>query len=289
MDLINQRIALRDGRALGFAEYGVPNGRPLIYLHGWPGSRLEPYAMRQGCARMGLRMIAPDRPGLGLSDFKPGRTLTDFADDVSELADYLGWNRFAVLGVSGGGPYAAACAARIPQRVTVALLVCGVGPADAPDAIKNMVAINRWLLAMARKFPRVAGGVAGLCLRVIWRKGHQVIPRQIEARLPPSDQKALENAELRQALIDSSTEALRRGVRGAAADGLLYAKPWGFALSEIGVPVFLWHGEADIVVPASMGHHLAENIPNCQAQFFPDDGHFSLPYNRLDEILKRVV
>jgi len=288
VDLINQRIALRDGRTLGFAEYGVPNGRPLIYLHGWPGSRLEPYAMRQGCARLGLRMIAPDRPGLGLSDFKPGRTIADFAGDVSELADHLELKRFAVLGVSGGGPYAAACAAQIPQRLTSALLVCSVGPADVPEVTKNMVAIHRWLLAMARRFPRVTECIGGIFLRVIWRKGNQVLPRQVEMRLPPADRKALENTELRQALTDSSVEALRPGVRGAVKDGSLYGRPWGFALDTIRVPAFLWHGEADIIVPPAMGHYLAEHISNCQAQFYPEDGHFSLPYNRLDEILSKV-
>ena len=288
MDLLNQCIRLRDGRRLGFAEYGQTDGAPLVYLHGWPGSRFEPSAMRHECAKLGIRLIAPDRPGLGLSDFQPRRTIPAFCTDVAELADHLKLARFAVLGMSGGGPYAAACAATIPQRLAAVLLVCSVGPADAPEATRKMVAVNRWLLAVARHYPRVAECIGGICLRVIWRKGNQALPRQIEQRLCPADRKALESGELRQALTDSSVEALKHGVRGVAADGLLYGRPWGFDLRRITVPVFLWHGEADIVVPATMGHYLADTIPNCQAQFYPDDGHFSLPYMHLREILSRA-
>jgi pimeloyl-ACP methyl ester carboxylesterase len=289
MDPLNQRIRFPDGRVLGFAEYGRPDGAPVFYLHGWPSSRLEPYAMRDQCSELGVRLIAPDRPGLGLSDFYPGRSIPDFARDVQKLAEHLKLSRFAVLGVSGGGPYAAACAAVLAECVTNALLVCSVGPSDSPDATKGMVAVNRWLLATARRFPRIAQCIAGLCLRAIWRRGDQPLPKQIELRLPPSDRKALESQSLRRALTDASIEALRNGVRGAAADGLLYGKNWGFSLRDIRVPVFLWHGEADVIVPATMGHYLAANIPGCRAWFYPEDGHFSLPYNRLRDILTAAI
>jgi pimeloyl-ACP methyl ester carboxylesterase len=161
-----------------------------------------------------------------------------------------------------------------------------MAPADAPEATEGMVAINRWLLSIARRFPRLAEAVAGICLRVIWHKGEQAIPKQIENRLPPTDREAMASSELRNALIASSTEALRGGVRGAATDGLLYGRPWGFSLKDIRAPVFLWHGEKDVVVPATMGHYLADNIPGCKAWFYPEDGHFSLPFTRLPEILK---
>jgi pimeloyl-ACP methyl ester carboxylesterase len=288
MDLLNQSMRLRDGRTLGFAEHGVEEGAPIIYFHGWPSSRLEPCAMRQVCIEMGFRMIAPDRPGFGLSDFHPGRRLLDFTDDVLQLADHLHLKRFVVLGISGGGPYAAACAARLAERLSAALLVCSMGPADAPDATKGMVAVNRWLLATARHYPRLAERIAGFCLWAIWGKGQQALPKQIEAQLPPSDRKALASEELRQCLTASSVEALRGGTRAAAADGLLYGRPWGFSLSEIRAPVFLWHGERDVIVPPSMGHYLAAAIPGCVAQFPLDDGHFSLPFTRLREILATV-
>ena len=289
MDPLNQQFRLKDGRRLGFAEYGLPEGRPVVYLHGWPSSRLEPYAVREVCHALGVRLIAPDRPGFGVSDFQPGRTIPDFAGDVGELANQLSLGQFAVLGVSGGGPYAAACAARIGGGLSAALLVCSVAPADAPDATKGMVAVNRWLLWMAHHTPRLAQCVARVCLWALWRKGQQVIPIQIERRLAPADQRALASQELRNALIASSVEALRHGLRAAAADGLLYGRPWGFSLQEIHCPVHLWHGEKDVVVPPAMGHFLADNIPGCQAHFYPEDGHFSLPFTRFDEILEKAL
>src|SRR5437899_12705534 len=106
-----RQIVLSDGRRLGYAQYGSPNGSPLMYFHGWPSSRLEPRVAENLCADLGLQVIAPDRPGFGLSDFKPGRTLASWPEDVRALAASLGFHRFAVLGVSGGGPYAIACAA----------------------------------------------------------------------------------------------------------------------------------------------------------------------------------
>jgi pimeloyl-ACP methyl ester carboxylesterase len=245
--------------------------------------------MQHVCADMGVRLLAPDRPGFGLSDFQPRRTILDFTKDAAELADNFSLARFAVLGISGGGPYAAACAAAMPERLSATLLVCSVAPADAPDATKGMVATNRWLLSLARNSPRLAQCVGRVCLWVIWRKGQQVIPKQIESRLPPADQQALASVDLRNSLIASSIEALRKGTRAAATDGLLYGRPWGFHLRQIRARVYLWHGEKDVVVPATMGHYLAQIIPDCTAHFYPHDGHFSLPFTRLREILSSIV
>jgi len=282
----NQQIRLQDGRRLGFAEYGDPRGRPILYFHGWPSSRLEARAMRQVIAEMGLRVIAPDRPGYGLSDFKPERAIGDWTDDVLALADHLNLPGFTVLGVSGGGPYAIACGAKLPQRLTRVLLVCSMGPTNTPEATKGMVPLNRSLLAFAQHVPWIAQRVAGFCLRTLWGTGDQVIPEQIEACLPERDQQTLSDPELRRLLTESSREGLRLGVEGAAWDGFLFSRPWGFDLQRIQVPVHLWHGEKDVVVPASMGHFLAKNIPGCVARFYPEDGHFSLPFSRIREILE---
>lgn len=289
MDRENQQMRLRDGRMLGYAEYGAPGGKALLYFHGWPGSRFEAGAMQEVCRQLQVRLIAPDRPGLGLSDFFPRRSIVDFCPAVRQLADGLGLGRFAVLGVSGGGPYAAACAATLPEQVSAALLVCSVGPIDAPHATEGMVWVNRWLLGIARRFPRLGECIGSACLRAIWRKGEQPLPKQIEARLPAADRQALFSKELRRALTASSVEALRHGPKAVAADGMLYARPWGFALGEIRAPVFLWHGEADVIVPPPMGHYLARHIPGCRAQFYADDGHFSLPFARCGEILASAL
>jgi pimeloyl-ACP methyl ester carboxylesterase len=285
----NQQMVLPEGRRLGFAEYGDAQGTPILYFHGWPSSRLEARAMRGIIAEIGLRVIAPDRPGYGLSEFKPERAIVDWTDDVRALADHLNLSRFAVLGISGGGPYAAACAARLAERLTNVLLVCSMGPTDAPEATKGMVPLNRCLLAFARNVPWLAQRVAGFCLRTLWGTGDQVIPEQIEACLPERDQKTLADQELRRLLTESSREGLRPGVDGAAWDGFLFSRPWGFDLQQIRVPVSLWHGEKDVIVPVSMGHFLAKSIPGCKAQFYPEDGHFSLPFSRMREILRAAI
>jgi len=285
----DREIRLRDGRRLGFAEYGDPKGVPCFYFHGWPSSRLEGRAAERVAARLGVRLIAPERPGYGLSDFKAHRTVKEWPADVSELAEHLGLGPFGVLGVSGGGPYAAACAALIPNRLTSVSLVCSAGPCDAPGALEGMVPLTRWLLTFARTTPWLAQKTATFTLRAIWGKGEQVLPRQIEARLPPADKRALENPELRATLLATAREAMRQGVEGAAWDGMLLSAPWGFPLEDIRIPVQLWHGEKDPIVPPGMGRHLARHIPNCHARFFAEDGHFSLPYGRVDEIVQTAL
>ena len=132
-------ITLPDGRRLAYSETGAPDGSPVLYFHGHPGSRLD-VAMfdRSILARSGLRMLSIDRPGIGQSDFQPGRAIRDWPADVRGFADALGIQRFAVLGVSGGGPFAAACAQALPERVTKALLVSSVGRFDLPGITKGM-------------------------------------------------------------------------------------------------------------------------------------------------------
>lgn len=282
-------MRLPDGRQLGFAEFGTPGGAPFFYFHGWPGSRIEA-RMADGIAtRLGVRLIVPDRPGYGLSDFLRHRTMKAWPPDVSALADHLGLGRFSILGISGGGPYAAVCAAMIPDRLTSVSLVCSAGPCDSSEALEGMVPLTRWLLNFARTTPWLAQKSATMCLRAIWGKGEQVIPRQIEDRLPPADKKALENPELRATLIASAKEAMRHGAAAAAWDGLLLAGPWDFSLEQIRIPVQLWHGEQDIIVPPVMARHLAHAIPNCRARFVPEEGHFSLPYGRVEEIVQTAL
>lgn len=282
----NQVMLLPDGRRLGFAEYGASGGAPVFYFHGWPSSRFEARAADPVVADLGVRLIAPDRPGYGLSDFQPGRAIVDWPVQVAALADHLGLEEFGVLGVSGGGPYAAACASVIPQRLTSVSLVCSAGPFDVPGALEGMVPLMRWLLNFFRTNPWLAQKTAGVYLRAIWGKGERAVPRQIEERLPASDKKALENPDLRAALIASSKEAMRHGLAAAGWDGFLLAGPWGFRLENIRTRVRLWHGEKDIVVPPTLGRYLAQTIPKCEGRFYPEEGHFSLPFTRLQEIIR---
>jgi pimeloyl-ACP methyl ester carboxylesterase len=285
----NQQVTLPDGRRLGFAEYGAAAGETVLYFHGWPGSRVEPQAVESTKGNLGVRVIAVDRPGYGLSDFQEHRAILDWPADISRLADALGLGRFAVMGVSGGGPYAAVCAAKLPDRVNAAALVCAVRPLDQPGATAGMASHDRWLLGFARTFPWLAREAVGLSLRWFWDYEHEVLPKALLENLPPADREVIAQPELRDMLLADWREAFRHGREGMVWDGNLYAWPWGFRLEETKVPVQLWQGEADTIVPPSMGRYLASVIPSCQARFCPGEGHFSLPFRRTREILDALV
>jgi pimeloyl-ACP methyl ester carboxylesterase len=139
IDRINQRIQLKDGRSLGYVDYGNPDGKPIFCFHGFFGSRLDWTYFDDACRfeDLNARIIVADRPGMGLSDFKPKRKLLDWPNDVVELADSLKLDRFGVMGISGGGPYAVACAYKIPERLTATAIVSGMGPSEAPAVRKG--------------------------------------------------------------------------------------------------------------------------------------------------------
>lgn len=260
------QVRLRDGRDLAWAEWGAPTGRPVVYLHGFPGSRLEPALCQETAAARGLRLVAPDRPGFGRSDPKPGRTLLDFADDVAELADALGLERFGVMGFSGGGPYAAACAFRLPGRLSGVALVGGLGPVDGPGASRGMVPMNRFLFEVARRLPWLVGPVMALTVRLVRRDPERAFERARKS-LPEPDVRALARPEVHTRTVRATVEALRAGARPATQEAKLYARPWGFALEDVGVPLHLFHGERDRSVPPHHARRQAAAYPHCTPHF----------------------
>ncbi len=274
-------LRLKDGRLLGYAEYGDPEGKPGFFFHGIPGSRMEAQLGHAAAASLGIRMIAIDRPGYGLSDFKPGRTILDWPDDVVELAGALTIQRFAVAGLSGGGPYAAVCAFKIPERLTAAAIISGSGPFDAPDAREGMTRENRIMFGMARRFP----WLMNVPYWLLSRGSPDRIVSRITSFLREPDSSVVARPEVRAVLRDDEREAFRSGSRGAAWESVLLARPWGFRLEDITMQVHLWQGERDLNVPPAMGRYQAQAIPNCRATFYPDDGHFSLVVDRMEEIV----
>ncbi len=237
---------------------------------------------------MGIRLIALDRPGFGLSDFKPRRTIFEWPDDVVKIADALRINRFATIGVSGGGPYAAACALKIPQRLTAVAIVCGLGPLDTPNGTDRMVRTNHLIFFLGRRLPWLAK-------ISLWRIAYQVrrnpegTLRRMIVALPDPDKAVLARPEVKTAMKDNVVEAFRGGSRGAACELLLYTRPWGFLLEDIATRVNLWHGEQDVSVPPTMGQYQARTIPNCRAIFYPGEGHFSLVINHMEEVLSGLL
>ena len=280
-------IRLKDGRALGYADYGDPAGRPLFYLHGFPNSRVGAQMAGAVAARRGIRLIAPDRPGIGLSDFKPGRAIGDWPADMLELVDALGIDRFALMGMSGGGPYVAACALKIPERLTAAAIVSGVAPFDEPAATADLSRWDRMRLGLGRRFPWMTRVSLWLVAQGMRRFPDRMVSLGSRS-LSASDKAVLARPEVRAAIIDDYVEAFRQGTRGTAWDARLYLRPWGFRLEEIAMEVHLWQGEEDRVIPPSMGRYQAQTIPNCRARFYPGEGHF-LINDRMEEIQRALI
>jgi pimeloyl-ACP methyl ester carboxylesterase len=276
-------IRLRDGRRLAFTEWGDARGRPVIHHHGTPGSRLEHEADPAAYRAAGVRVITPDRPGYGLSDPLPGRSLLDWPSDVEELADALGLDRFGITALSGGGVSALACARRMPERLTGVVLASCPAPMDRPGALRHMRLLNRGGVLLARRAPvllaaacRAAGGAV--------RRHPGFFYEQSSRDKPAPDRRWLSLPEVRRAELATIREALRQGVSGYVQDVLLLARPWGFALGEIGVPIQLWHGDVDTVVPLHHARHLASAIPGASLRVCPGEGHMVM-WSHLQEVL----
>jgi pimeloyl-ACP methyl ester carboxylesterase len=278
-----RRLQLPDGRRLCYAEYGTPEGRPLLFFHGTPGARLMARFAHPAAARHGIRIVAPERPGYGLSDAQPGRRIDDWPEDVVALADSLGLERFAIAGVSGGAPYVAACAHRLPERVRVAGIVSGVGPFDDPEVAAAFSAAQRRALAVGCSAAWAVRPLAALPAGLVRRFPLQAIDL-IAPLEPAADQALLARPEIRAALADDLRQALRQGVGAVLDDLLLFGQPWGFRLEDITVPVELWHGERDAQVPVAVGRRVARRLAACRARFIPDAAHLWL-FDHCEEVL----
>ena len=288
-DSIDDKIlTLPDGRALGYCEYGTPRGEPVIYCHGYPASRLQAALAHPVASRLGLRIVSADRPGFGLSDPQPGRTLLDWPKDVEALADALGLERFAVLGVSGGGPYALACAYALPGRVTSAVVVCGLAPLSAPGVLANANWLARSSFFLALHAPGLLKLFHTLIIYGVMRAHPEWVLRWM-AGDRAADRELLARTDILDAVAAPIRESFRQGAAGATAEFRLYALDWGFDLGAIQVPVHIWQGEADKTVPPSHARYLAGALPNARLTSVPGEGHFSLPVNHMLEIFGELV
>jgi pimeloyl-ACP methyl ester carboxylesterase len=277
-------LVLPGGRLLGYAEYGDSAGTPVLSFHGLPASRLQSRRYDDAARLAGVRLIAADRPGHGLSDFQPRRAIADWPRDVAALADALGIERFAVLGVSGGGAYALACAARLPERVTALALVSCWGPVSLMEALSPLA---RALLSGSRA-NRV---VTRLCLAALGaaaRRAPSEVVRVAHRWLPECDRAIVGSSRIQAISARDLTAAFAQGSRGVYHDALLLRADWDLNWSAIRAPVLLWHGEADRIAPAAAARRLAGNLPGCRATFLPGEGHYAV-IPRAEELLRALV
>lgn len=276
-------IILPDGRKLAYAEYGKQDGYPVMYFHGTPSSRLEPAVIGEDVwSRLGLRVIAPDRPGMGDSDFQPKRGFSDWPKDVVVLADTLGLEQFAVLGNSGGGGYAMVCAAKIPERLSAVVIVSGsCGRMDSPEALNNLPVPNRlfWILT------RYAPFMMPLLLKAMSGSS----PDQMKKGLHPADLAVVEQPGRVEAFLQMIQAAIHQGTKGPLWDMRLYVGKFDFQLDEVQMPLKLFHSEQDGNVPIALVRRVVAELPSAELIIYENEAHLSTFANHVNQIAQALV
>ena len=283
--MATHEVAAPDGRTLAVLEVGSEDGPAIVAHHGSPGSGKLFRSEVESAAQRGLRLITYDRPGFGASSPHDGRQVADAAADVAAVLDALGVERFATYGTSGGGPHALACAALLPGRCVAAATIAGVGAFDAPDL--------EWLDGMGEgnqaEFGAARQGREPLTAHLRKDAAELMAARadQLAATIRPHlsavDAQAL-TGELAEFLLGSMQAGLAPGVEGWVEDDLAFVSPWGFDLGSIAVPVLVWQGEEDLMVPGAHGRWLREHVPGAEGEVLPGEGHLTLFVHRVTDV-----
>jgi pimeloyl-ACP methyl ester carboxylesterase len=286
-------IKAADGRTLGVAQWGDPDGTAVFGLHGTPGSRFSRPPDGAGLERAGLRLVTYDRPGYGVSDRRPGRRVVDCVEDVTAIADALGIDRFAVTGGSGGGPHVLAVAARLGSRVTIAECLVGAAPFDAEglDWWAGMDPQNvqefHWAIDGEQVLHEHLARLAEQDLQRIAKDPSKILSD--DWQLADADREKLARPDLQAVFVEAMRGAYAAGVWGWVDDDLAFVTGWGFDVDEIRVPVTIRYGAQDVLVPAGHGAWLASHVPGANVVVHTDGGHLSDPDTRIEELRALVA
>jgi pimeloyl-ACP methyl ester carboxylesterase len=280
-------LTLKDGRTLGFAEYGDPAGKAVFHFNGSGGSRLEHPTDKTILTDLGIRLVSTDRPGHGLSDPQQERTLLGWPDEIAQLADHLNIDRFYVLGWSAGGPHALACTYKLSDRVLAGAIVSGLAPPDRPHLYEGLSIQNRILMFLLLRIPILVR----LLRRWMYSKilgDPEVVGSKLASAFPPEDRLLIEVPEYRKMLVADLQEGHRQGWQGPAQDDIVISRPWGFRLEDISVRIDVWQGEVDRIVPLNQGQYQHERIPNSRLNVLPGQAHLYL-LSHWREVLETLV
>ncbi len=268
-------MLLPDGRRLGYRTHGPADGPLVLLFHGTPSSRGVWDFIEPAANALGVRAVAPDRPGIGLSDDLPNRGILDWPADMAALADELGAEQFAVAGWSGGASYALACAVELPDRVSSAAIVNGIAPLDRDGALVGLGRTEREALRLTHRAAWLAKPMFALLAEFV-RRRPGVARRMIETSLPPRDRAEFEARGTAEESLAYLREAFRQGSRGVVLDYRLFTYPWGFDLEEIRVPVHVFHGEQDRTIPVHHADEFARRIPGATRTVWTGGGHMAV-------------
>lgn len=284
-----QMLRLPGGGEVAVQEYGVTNGVPVFFFHGWPSSRTMAQIAEAAARELGVRLISIDRPGIRDSTFRANRTLLDWPPLLQAVATGLEIDRFGILAVSGGAPYAYVTGAAMPERVAAMAIASGAPPiAELTDRSGLLQLYNR-MLALHGASPRL--------LRALFRVARPFAAMKLPRRarplllkfLQPCDAEVLRESRSFEACFESARQAWKKSADGVMADAEIYANPWGFRLEEVRVPVRLWHGMKDRSFSFTVAQEVAARLPNCELRLIEAAGHYSLPIRHVREILGDLV
>lgn len=282
-------IEIPDPQHLAIGEYGDPNGQPVFFFHGWPSSRTMAQITEESAPELGVRIISPDRPGIGESSLHLERKLRDWPPVLEKLADRLGIGEFRILAISGGAPYAFAAAHALPERIRAMSVVSGAPPISELSDHTGLLWLYRLMLKAHRISPEI--------LRHSFRLVKPFASRRIPIRIRPlllklfkgSDAEVLRDNVAFERCFESARRAWRQPIDGLLIDAQVYAEPWGFKLEDIRVPVRLWHGKQDRAFSFRLAEDVAKRLPICKVRIVDNLGHFSLPIRRMHEILADLI
>jgi pimeloyl-ACP methyl ester carboxylesterase len=283
----DEQLTLKDGRQLAYTVHGDPDGWPIVFFHGNPGSRYMRHPDETLTIRAGAKLITPDRPGYGKSDFQPKRTLLHMADDITQLMDALKIDEFSLMGVSAGGPYVAATAYQLPERVRSGAIISGAAPFDRPNALDDIGESYR----QAYKVAKWPGWVLRPLMAAQMRSESANPERawaEVLARAVEYDETVLSRPEVAEQVKAYRTEATQQGVRGWVHEAKLLVKRWGFPVNHVRQPIHLWYWQHDVVVPQQMGRFLEMALSNAIPHFMPNGGHFAF-FDHWADILQGII
>jgi pimeloyl-ACP methyl ester carboxylesterase len=285
-------LTLPNGRKLAYAEFGKPDGYPVLYFHASPSSRLEPLLIGDEVFRQfGLRVIAPDRPGVGGSDFQSNREFSDWPKDVLFLADKFGVEKFSVLGISGGGGYAVVCAAKVPERLSKVVIASGAWRIDS-EALKGIGFPMNLQWQIAKHAPIVLPLMLRMMIKLMSQPrkgGSEQVSAPPNNIMPAADHEVMlqpGRLAINQQVLG---ECMKQGSKGPVWDMRLYVRKWDFDLAAIQIPLTLFHGEQDRNVPVGLVHRMVKRLPSAELVTYPEDGHISTYINHFDQIAKALM
>jgi pimeloyl-ACP methyl ester carboxylesterase len=280
---LDHTFQLRDGRTLGWGEYGDEHGTPVFFFHGTPGSRRMRHPDVTIAEKMNVRIITTDRPGFGFSDPQPARTFLDWADDIHQLADDLGVDRFGVIGFSGGGPYALACAYKMPDRVTAVGLISSLAPPDLRQSSRKPPWIIRLLFACSRKAPRALPLIVNPLVRKV-RRSFDTIYEGFAKYLPEGDRRIFLDPPVKNVFKESLSEAFRQGSHGFLTELSMQNRPWGFDIRQIRQKIYVWHGSLDLFHD---GRIFVQSMFDCDPKFL-EEGHLVM-FEHWPDVLAQLM